>query len=63
MQLITDQTSGEIDTELNGDEIYSLNKNNLGELFKTYMKSFDLETSHSFNVGEILNVKIDELFS
>lgn len=58
MQLITDQTSGEIDTELNGDEIYSLNKNNLGELFKTYMKSFDLETSHSFNVGEILNVKI-----
>lgn len=40
------------------DDVISLNKNNLGELFRTYMKSFDIETTVRFNVGDKMIIKI-----
>lgn len=40
------------------DDIISLRKNNLGEIYHTYMKSFDLETYHKFIVGDKVKIQI-----
>jgi hypothetical protein len=58
VQLITEQTSTEYDAYFNGEEIKKLTKNNLGELFKTYMKSFDLEATHELYVGQNVNIEL-----
>ena len=65
LELLTEDMEGLTPvSELTNDDIISLNKNNLGELFRTYMKSFDLETTHRFNVGDkmIINIgcKVDD---
>ena len=43
---------------LNEDNIYMLKKNNYGELFRTYMKSFDLKTPQEFNLGDKLIIQV-----
>lgn len=43
---------------LSEEDILYLKMNNLGELFRTYMKSFDLKTSHEFNIGDKLTLEI-----
>ena len=59
MELLTEPIEGLTPSGLLSDEeIMSLNRNNLGELFRTYMKSFDLETSHRFNVGDKMNISV-----
>ena len=65
LELLTEDMEGLTPvSELGNDDIISLNKNNLGELFRTYMKSFDLESTHRFNVGDkmIINIgcKVDD---
>jgi len=49
-----DEPIGEIDE----NDIISLKKNNLGELYHTYMKSFDLETTYNFTLGDKAIIQI-----
>ena len=59
MELLTEPIEGLTPSGLlDEEEIMRLNRNNLGELFRTYMKSFDLETPHRFNVGDKMNISI-----
>lgn len=59
LELLTEEMETQEPTaQLTNDDILRLNKNNLGELFRTYMKSFDLETTHKFNVGDRMIIKI-----
>lgn len=59
MELLTEEMSSQEPTsQLTNDDIINLNRNNLGELFRTYMKSFDLETTHKFNIGDKMIIRV-----
>lgn len=58
-ELLTEEMPTQDPTShLTNEDIITLNRNNLGELFRTYMKSFDLETTHKFNVGDKMIIKV-----
>lgn len=44
--------------QIDENDIISLKKNNLGELYHTYMKSFDLETTYNFSLGDKTIIQI-----
>ena len=58
LKFITETPEGSDYQILDEDEIISLKRNNLGELFRTYMKSYDLESTFSFNVGDKAKIYI-----
>ena len=56
--LMEENENNKVRLQIDSDDIYKLEKNNLGELFRTYMKSFDLETTTDLEIGSIVNVEI-----
>ena len=58
MNLLSEQEKLEFYDYIDSDEVWRLSRNNLGSLFSTYMKSFDLETPHEFSIGQKLLVRI-----
>lgn len=56
--LMEENQSGKVRLQIDSDDLYKVDKNNLGELFRTYMKSFDIETTTDLDIGSIVNVEI-----
>ena len=56
--LMEEDANNKVRLQIDSDDIYKLEKNNLGELFRTYMKSFDLETTTELDIGSIVIVEI-----
>lgn len=58
VQLISDVTSSTPLKVIDENNVISLTKNNLGELYRTFMKSFDLKTTTDLEIGTLVDVKI-----